>query len=94
MRRHIFHLENWNEDFRDSNPITLLRIWVQIPPLPVKFMEEAIIKNITQPIGTVVRVDDGSLNSINGLFISVLMEIDVCVSLSPSCEWDKGFLFW
>lgn len=77
LRGQNFHLERWIEEFRECNRISLLTLWVQIPRLPVQFREPFIIKNITQPIGWLVRVDDGSINALNSMSIRVLMEIDV-----------------
>ncbi|TQE13243.1 hypothetical protein C1H46_001050 [Malus baccata] len=58
------------EDFKKSNPVTFLRMWVQ-----------EIMKNITQPIGQLVRHDDASINSLNAMVIKVLIVIDVCMPL-------------
>lgn len=40
-----------------------------------------ILKNVIEPIGRLLRVDDGSINSFNVVAIRVLIEIDVFLLL-------------
>ncbi|KAB2609080.1 hypothetical protein D8674_012248 [Pyrus ussuriensis x Pyrus communis] len=47
----IFHLERWTTSFKDIDVITKLIVWAQ-----------KIIKDITQPIGRVIRVDEVTLS--------------------------------
>ncbi|KAB2596000.1 hypothetical protein D8674_031450 [Pyrus ussuriensis x Pyrus communis] len=51
--------------------ISSLRVWVRILRLPV----------IMQPVGTFIRVDENSLSGLNGLFVRVLLEVDLRLPL-------------
>lgn len=62
--------------------VTNLKVWVRLPRLPIQFREERIIGNILQPIGTTVKVDEVTFSKLNGLFVWVLMEVDLRFSLN------------
>lgn len=69
------------EDFRESNRITFLRVWVKSPQITMQFKEVEILNNITQPIGQCLRLDDAYINSFNAMTIRILIEVDVLLPL-------------
>ncbi|RXI03118.1 hypothetical protein DVH24_003770 [Malus domestica] len=71
----------WREAKSLGSPITILRVCVRIPHLPIQYRDKGNIKSITQAIGKAFKVDEATLNELNGLFIKVLMEIDVQLPL-------------
>ncbi|KAB2623744.1 hypothetical protein D8674_037605 [Pyrus ussuriensis x Pyrus communis] len=74
----IFHFKRWMENFRESNPITFLRVWVQIPQISI---ELNMLTTITKPIGDLLKLRDPCIKSLNGMAIRVLMEVDVRLPL-------------
>ncbi|KAB2625951.1 hypothetical protein D8674_017611 [Pyrus ussuriensis x Pyrus communis] len=70
------------EDFRESNRITFLRVWVKSPQITMQFREVEIMNNITQPIGQCLRLDDAYINSFNAMTIRILIEVDVLLPLN------------
>lgn len=57
VKGQIFHLEKWTTGFKDSDVITKLVVWARLPRVPVQYKEDNIIKDITQSIGWVFKVD-------------------------------------
>ncbi|KAM1231405.1 hypothetical protein ACFX2G_042343 [Malus domestica] len=45
-------------NFKDTDVITKLVVWAHLPRVPVQYKKKNIIKDITQPIGRVIRVDE------------------------------------
>lgn len=72
----IFHLKWWTINVNDTDVITKLEVWARLPLVPVQYNEKKIIKDITQPLGHVIRVDEMTLE-LNGLFVKVLLEVDL-----------------
>lgn len=69
-------VSQWSINFKDTDVITKLVIWARRPMVPVQFKEKNIMKDITQPIGRVLRVDEVTLH-LNGLFVKVLLKVDL-----------------
>ncbi|KAB2603380.1 hypothetical protein D8674_004385 [Pyrus ussuriensis x Pyrus communis] len=76
MRGQIFHLERWTTNFKNTDVITKLVVWAHLPRVSVQYKEEKIIKDITWPIGRVIKVDELTFG-LNGLFVKVLLEVDL-----------------
>ncbi|KAB2602927.1 hypothetical protein D8674_003932 [Pyrus ussuriensis x Pyrus communis] len=79
------------EDFKEPNPIAYLKVWVQIPRIPMQFREMEIMKNITQSIGRLIRLDAASINSLNPMAISVVIDVDIHLPLKISWFMNKMF---
>lgn len=62
------------KNFKDTNIITKLVVWVCLPCVPMQYKEGKIIGDITQPIGRVLKVDEVTLG-LNGLFVKVLLKV-------------------
>lgn len=77
VRGQLFHLQRWTKDFRESDPISYLRVGVKIPRIPMQYRELNIWKTIAKPIDDLVMLDDPCINSLNGMAIRVLTEMDV-----------------
>ncbi|KAB2629528.1 hypothetical protein D8674_034323 [Pyrus ussuriensis x Pyrus communis] len=56
-------------------------VWVKISQIPMQYRELNILKTITKPIGDLLRLHDLYINSLSGMAIMVLMEVDVCLLL-------------
>ncbi|KAM2999012.1 hypothetical protein FF2_040599 [Malus domestica] len=55
--------------------------YVQIPRLSVQYRDAEILEVIMQPVGTFIRADENSLSGLNGLFVRVLLEVDLRLPL-------------
>ncbi|KAB2629529.1 hypothetical protein D8674_034324 [Pyrus ussuriensis x Pyrus communis] len=49
--------------------------------IPMQFKDVEIMKNITQPMGQLVRLDNAFINSLNAMAIMVLIDVDVRLPL-------------
>ncbi|KAM1281370.1 hypothetical protein ACFX15_021544 [Malus domestica] len=81
VRGQIFHMERWNVHFKDTNFISNLRVWIRIPRVPVKYRDAKILEVITQPVGNFISVDETTLLVLHGLFVRVLLEVDLRLPL-------------
>ncbi|KAB2635652.1 hypothetical protein D8674_026186 [Pyrus ussuriensis x Pyrus communis] len=81
VRGQIFHMEMWNVHFKNTDFISNLRVWIRIPQVPVQYRDAEILDVITQLMGTFVRADETTLSGLNGLFVRVLLEVDLRLPL-------------
>ncbi|KAM2264193.1 hypothetical protein ACFXTI_040375 [Malus domestica] len=51
------------------------------PWLPVQYRDAEILEVILQPVGTFIRADENSVTGLNGLFVRVLLEVDLRLPL-------------
>ncbi|KAM1316013.1 hypothetical protein ACFX10_019530 [Malus domestica] len=77
----IFHLEMWTTFFCDVEMISNHRVWVCISRLSVQYWDAEILEVIMQLVGTFIRTDENSLLGLNGLFVRVLLEMDLRLPL-------------
>lgn len=80
VRGQIFHMERWNIHFWDIEFISNVRVWLRIPRVPVQYRDAEILEVITPP-GNFIRVDETTMYGLNGLFVRVLLEVDLRLPL-------------
>ncbi|KAM1794257.1 hypothetical protein ACFX11_034752 [Malus domestica] len=56
-------------------------VWISISRVPVQYRDAEILEAITQLVDTFVHTDETSLSGLNGLFVRVLMEVDLRLPL-------------
>ncbi|KAB2611020.1 hypothetical protein D8674_019052 [Pyrus ussuriensis x Pyrus communis] len=65
---------------------------IQIPWILRQFKDVEIKKNITQPIGQLVKLDEASIKSLNVMAIRGLLDVDVCLPLKQMFGNDPNML--
>lgn len=59
----------------------ILRVWIRIPRVLVQYRDVEILEVITQPMDSFIRVGETTISGLNGLFIRVLLEVDLRLPL-------------
>ncbi|KAM1242776.1 hypothetical protein ACFX2G_035093 [Malus domestica] len=57
------------------------RVWIRIPRVPVQYRDAEIFKAITQLVGTFIHADETTISGLNGLFVRVMLEVDLRLPL-------------
>ncbi|KAB2596570.1 Cleavage and polyadenylation specificity factor subunit 1 [Pyrus ussuriensis x Pyrus communis] len=81
LKGQIFHMEMWNVHFRDIDFISNLKVWLRIPRVPVQYRDTEILEIITQHVGNFIRADKTTMSGLNGMFVRVLLEMDLRLPL-------------
>ncbi|KAL8472351.1 hypothetical protein ACS0TY_029536 [Phlomoides rotata] len=74
----LLRLQRWVPDF---NPFkvnkSVVQAWIRISELPLEYWNKHIITALASAVGTVIKIDERTLNRTMGRFARVLVELDL-----------------
>ncbi|KAL8494255.1 hypothetical protein ACS0TY_025160 [Phlomoides rotata] len=74
----LLRLQRWVPDFNPFRVNTLVvQAWIRISELPLEYWNKHIITALASVVGTVIKIDERTLNRTMGHFTRVLVELDL-----------------
>ncbi|KAL8498925.1 hypothetical protein ACS0TY_022040 [Phlomoides rotata] len=74
----LLRLQRWVPDFNPYRVTTsVVQVWIHISELPLEYWNKYIISALASAVGTVIKIDDRTLNKSMGRFARVLVELDL-----------------
>lgn len=77
-----------------KDPVKTIPIWVKLPGLDVKYWGEKSINKIAGMVGSVIKVDQATLNRDKLMFARVLVEVNIGQACPKSIQFqnEKGLI--
>ncbi|KAL8498895.1 hypothetical protein ACS0TY_022023 [Phlomoides rotata] len=92
----LLRLQRWVPNFNPFRVNTsVVQAWIRISELPLEYWNKHIITALASAVGTVIKIDERTLNRTMGRFARVLMELDLKQERDESLmfEWAGHYSF-
>ncbi|CAN0826306.1 hypothetical protein LINGRAHAP2_LOCUS648 [Linum grandiflorum] len=77
---HYLVVFSWEPTFRVSDDLpSRMVVWIRFPRLPYQYYNRDILLGLGNLVGSIVRPDDRTLNSVRGKFARIAVEMDLSV---------------
>lgn len=74
---HYLSIRSWEPDFRPSSAsISSMVVWIRLPELPIEYYEPSVLREISEAIGPVLRVDTHAAAEARGRFSRLCVQIN------------------
>lgn len=73
----MFRVARWKPSFDSTCLRTITPVWVKLYGISLEFRKGQILLNIAAAIGTPLRLNQVTINFYQGLYASVLIDIDI-----------------
>ena len=82
IREHFLSIRRWEPKFKPTKvSCSLVAVWIRLPKLPFEYYELAILKEIGNAIGPVLRIDSNTASEARGRYARICVQIDLCKPL-------------
>ena len=79
---HFLSIRRWEPNFKPTKvSCSLVAVWIRLPKLPFEYYELAILKEIGNAIGPVLRIDSNTASEVRGWYARICVQIDLCKPL-------------
>ena len=58
-----------------------MAVWIRLPELPFEYYELAVLKEIGNAIGPILRIDSNTASEVRGRYARICVQIDLCKPL-------------
>jgi hypothetical protein len=84
IRQQFLSLRHWTPGFRPSEAkITTTTVWTRLPELPIELYDAGILRRIGNQLGTLLKIDARTVDSVRGRFARLCVQIDLDQPLTP-----------
>ncbi|XP_075655267.1 uncharacterized protein LOC142625512 [Castanea sativa] len=74
---HDLSIRNWEPNFKPSTTsVTSVVVWIRLPELPIKYYKPSVLRELSQAIGLVLRVDTYTATESRGRFVRICVQIN------------------
>ena len=79
---HFLSIQRWEPNFKPTKAsCNLVAVWIRLPELPFEYYELAVLKEIGNAIGPVLRIDSNTASEVRGRYARICVQIDLCKPL-------------
>ena len=84
IRQQFLSLRRWTPGFRPFEAkITTTTVWTRLPELPIELYDAGILRRIGNQLGTLLKIDARTVDSVRGRFARLCVQIDLDQPLMP-----------
>ena len=79
---HFLSIRRWEPNFKPTQAsCSLVAVWIRLPELPFEYYELAVLKEIGNAIGPVLRIDSNTASEARGRYARICVQVDLCQPL-------------
>ncbi|CAI9087709.1 OLC1v1021852C1 [Oldenlandia corymbosa var. corymbosa] len=89
IKEHYITVLPWTPNFDPTGEnLSAVPTWIRIPGLPLKYFHEALLKDITKPMGRFIKGDRNTITAERGRYARVAVELDLSKPLKGKLRID------
>ncbi|XP_065636434.1 uncharacterized protein LOC136070422 [Quercus suber] len=75
---HYLSVRKWEPNFKPATAsVSLVAIWVQLPQLPIEYCEPSVLRDLSQAIGLLLRIDTHTASETRGRFARICVQVNL-----------------
>ena len=83
IREHFLSIRRWEANFKPSEAlVSSVAIWVRLSELPIEYYDAAVLKQISQALGIVLKVDTHIMMEARSKYVRICVQLDMSKPLT------------